>query len=177
MKPSVSRSVDPDGGAVESDETYIGAASIEHAPQYASSSCNRFADSRRRGDVYLGKTAVAGMLDRETRKVRTKVIPNVRRETLQDAILANIAPGSKLYTDAAVYLRSGSENPNSFTKLSIMLASTCADRFIRTESKTSGSLLSGPCVEPTLLLSHSILTATLTSRYSVSRIALRKTTR
>jgi hypothetical protein len=28
-----------------------------------------------------------GMLDRESRQVRAKVVPNVKRETLQDAIL------------------------------------------------------------------------------------------
>jgi transposase-like protein len=42
------------------------------------------------------------MLDRVTREVRTQVIPNVRRETLQNAILDNVERGSKLYTDSAV---------------------------------------------------------------------------
>jgi transposase-like protein len=42
---------------------------------------------------------VAGVLDREARKVRACVVPNVRRDTLQAAILNSIAPGSKLYTD------------------------------------------------------------------------------
>ena len=60
---------------------------------------------QRRGDVGIGKTAVAGILDRETRRVRAKVVPNVRRETLQNAILNRIAPGSKLYTDDAVDIR------------------------------------------------------------------------
>jgi transposase-like protein len=54
---------------------------------------------QRRGDRHVGKTAVAGILDRETRKVRCKVVPNVRRDTLQAAILNSIAPGSRLYTD------------------------------------------------------------------------------
>ena len=31
----------------------------------------------------MGKTVVMGMLDRELRQVRAKVIPNVKRETLQ----------------------------------------------------------------------------------------------
>ena len=34
-----------------------------------------------------------GMLDRELRKVRAKVIPDVKRETLQDAILKQIEQG------------------------------------------------------------------------------------
>jgi transposase-like protein len=40
-----------------------------------------------------------GMLDRDRRKIRAKVIPNVKRETLQTAILAVIAKGSTVYTD------------------------------------------------------------------------------
>ena len=44
-------------------------------------------------------TAVMGMLDRELRQVRAKVIPNVKRETLQAEILANVDRKSKIYTD------------------------------------------------------------------------------
>ena len=40
-----------------------------------------------------------GMLDRDSRKVRAKVIPNVKRETLQTAILSEIEKGSTVYTD------------------------------------------------------------------------------
>jgi transposase-like protein len=47
------------------------------------------------------KTAVMGMLDRSTRQVRAKVVPNVRRETLQNEILRQIERKSKIYTDAA----------------------------------------------------------------------------
>ena len=36
----------------------------------------------KRGGAY-GKTIVMGMLDRDLRQVRAKVIPNVKRETLQ----------------------------------------------------------------------------------------------
>ena len=49
-----------------------------------------------------GKTIVLGMLDREARKVRAQVVPNVKRETLQNEILANIKFGSSVYTDDAV---------------------------------------------------------------------------
>jgi transposase-like protein len=48
------------------------------------------------------KTAVIGMLDRESRQVRAKVVPNVKRETLQNEILKNVKYGSKVYTDEAV---------------------------------------------------------------------------
>jgi transposase-like protein len=40
-----------------------------------------------------------GMLDRETRRVRTKVIPEVRRDILQQEILDKVAPGARVYTD------------------------------------------------------------------------------
>jgi transposase-like protein len=89
------------GGAVESDETYVGGTPTKmHKSRRLK--LQQIRGEQRRGDVYLGKTAVIGMLDRVTREVRTKVIPNVRRETLQNAILDNVERGSKLYTDSAV---------------------------------------------------------------------------
>jgi transposase-like protein len=45
------------------------------------------------------KIPVMGMLDRETRRVRAKVIPNVKREVLQAEILEAIEKGSTIYTD------------------------------------------------------------------------------
>src|ERR1700737_2181310 len=44
---------------------------------------------------YWGKTPVMGMVDREARKVRAAVVPNVCRETLQNKILSEIERGSK----------------------------------------------------------------------------------
>ena len=58
-------------------------------------------EKEKRGDIYLGKTAVMGMLDRDLRQVRCKVIPNIRRETLQNEILKHVERGSKVYTDEA----------------------------------------------------------------------------
>jgi transposase-like protein len=43
-----------------------------------------------------------GILDRESRQVRAKVVPNVKRETLQNEILKNVKYGSRVYTDRAV---------------------------------------------------------------------------
>jgi len=97
------------GGAVESDETYIGGNPIKmHKSRRLK--LQQIRGEQRRGDVYLGKTAVIGMLDRMTREVRTKVIPNVRRETLQNAILDNVERGSTLYTDSAVSYENLSES-------------------------------------------------------------------
>lgn len=88
------------GGAVESDETFIGPA-----PQKMHRS-RRLAMRSGRGQGlrfgYISKTAVFGVLDRELRQVRAKVVPNVKRETLQNAILENVEHGSHVYTDSGV---------------------------------------------------------------------------
>jgi transposase-like protein len=83
------------GGPVEVDECYIGGDPRKmHA-------------SRRRklgGKFGIGgnnKTAVMGMLDRDSRQVRATVLPNIKRETLQNEILNAIEKKSAVYTDAA----------------------------------------------------------------------------
>jgi hypothetical protein len=57
------------------------------------------------GDANLvNKTAVWGVLDRESRTVRATVVPKVNREALQAAVLNQVEHGSKIYTDeASVY--------------------------------------------------------------------------
>jgi len=83
------------GGPVESDETYIG-------PNPQKMHKDRKARIQARDGLkggLVGKTAVHGMLDRELRQVRAQVVPNVKREVLQDAILDNVTPFAKVYTD------------------------------------------------------------------------------
>jgi len=89
------------GGAVESDESFIG-ANPQKMHKERRLKLQQARSMKRGTDVWPGKTAVIGMLDRQTRKIRTQVIPNVKRETLQNAILDNVAYGSTVYTDAAV---------------------------------------------------------------------------
>src|ERR1700691_636763 len=69
-----------DGGPIEVDEAFIGG-------KY-----NNMHRSRRIGlgngmKADRGKAVVMGMLERDVRKVRAKVIPDVTRETLQNEIL------------------------------------------------------------------------------------------
>jgi transposase-like protein len=82
-----------DGGPVEVDETFIGPN-----PQ------KMHADKRSalyKAQYARPKIPVMGMLDRELRQVRAKVVPNVRREVLQNEILNQIEKGAKVYTDSA----------------------------------------------------------------------------
>jgi hypothetical protein len=81
------------GGPGEADEVYIG-------PNPAKMHKSRKASVQARDGLkggYVGKTAVHGMLDRELRQVRARVMPNVKRETLQNAILNNVTPMAKVY--------------------------------------------------------------------------------
>src|SRR5216684_1063774 len=80
-----------ESGPVEVDETFIG-GNLKNMHKEKRARYNIIAGSK-------GKTIVMGMLDRDVRKVRAKVIPNVKRETLQKEILSTIKRGSKVYTD------------------------------------------------------------------------------
>ena len=84
----------PESGPVEVDESFIGGK-----PK------NMYASRRNRLELAFrgrdNKTPVMGMLDRESRKVRTKVIPSVHRDVLMAEILNAIEKGSTVYTDGA----------------------------------------------------------------------------
>jgi transposase-like protein len=85
-----------DSGPIEVDETYVGGKVKNMHRKHVR-------------EKYLGqsvqataaKAIVMGMRDRETRQVRAKVIPNTRRDTLQNMILENVDKKSTVYTDAA----------------------------------------------------------------------------
>jgi transposase-like protein len=70
---------------VEVDESFIGGKAV-----------NKHLGKRKQTER---KTIVMGMLNRQTRQVRAKVIPNVKRETLQAEILSNIGFNAHVYTD------------------------------------------------------------------------------
>ncbi len=94
------------GSQIEVDESYIGGkVNNMHKSRKLRLAKARSEIRNAPGAVserYWGKVPVVGVLDREARKVRATVVPNVRRQTLQNHILTQIAPGSKLYTDSAV---------------------------------------------------------------------------
>jgi transposase-like protein len=54
-------------------------------------------------DRYPNKTVVMGLLDRDQRKVRATVVPNIKRQTLQAVVLKEVHHGTRLYTDQAKY--------------------------------------------------------------------------
>jgi transposase-like protein len=92
-----------DGGEVETDETFIGGSMRNmHKSRKAAMFAKRSQTVDSQGFAHLGKTAVHGMLDRDERKVRATVVPDVKRETLQNAILNQVEFGAKLYSDDAV---------------------------------------------------------------------------
>jgi transposase-like protein len=79
------------GGPVEVDETFVGG---NPKNMHKAAKANKY---RRLGQH--DKVPVFGMLDRETRQVRAKVVPNVKRETLQTAILDNVVGTGTVYSD------------------------------------------------------------------------------
>jgi transposase-like protein len=93
-----------DGGEVEVDETYVGgkAKNMHKRRKLEIQRKHSEMPAWKATDRYPGKTAVMGILDRTTRQVRAKVVPNVRRQTLQNEIMKNVTPGSSVYTDQAV---------------------------------------------------------------------------
>jgi transposase-like protein len=94
----------PESAPVEVDESFVG-GKIKNMHRDRANAI-RAAKPVDRLDGYEtrwdSKTAVIGMFDRESRQVRAKVVPNVKRETLQNEILKNVKYGSKVYTDEAV---------------------------------------------------------------------------
>lgn len=91
------------GGEVEIDETYIGGlVKNMHKSRKLAIEQERSRIRNHEQSTYYGKTPVQGMLDRELRKVRAQVVPNVRRDALQAQILNSVQYGSTVYSDSAV---------------------------------------------------------------------------
>ena len=76
-------------GPVEVDETFVGGKES-----------NRHARNRKHlGRGPVGKTAVVGVRDRASRKVRAAVVPDTTGATLRGFVKAHTAPDAMVYTD------------------------------------------------------------------------------
>ena len=86
------------GGEVEADEAFIGGSMRN---MHKKERLKRFGFQR--GSV--GKTVVMGLLDRDKKRVHTKVLPTASRELLQGEIHKQVQVGTNIYTDDAVAYR------------------------------------------------------------------------
>jgi transposase-like protein len=89
-----------EGGEVEVDESFVGGKAVYmHKERRIRLNQIRTAQNT---DRYPNKTIVMGILDRDARQVRAKVVPDIKRETLQNEVLQNVKYGSAVYTDSAI---------------------------------------------------------------------------
>ncbi len=78
-------------GSIEADEAYFGG--LEK---------NKHAKNRlRAGRGTVGKTAVAGIKDRDSKRVSARVVASTDRATLQEFLAEHAAPEATVYTDEA----------------------------------------------------------------------------
>ena len=94
------RALDRDGdmfaGPVEVDETYMGGKR-----KNMSNAKRRELAAQGAGRGSVGKVAVVGIKDRETKHIRAKVVESTDKATLQGFVIDHTAPGATVYTDEA----------------------------------------------------------------------------
>jgi transposase-like protein len=117
------------GGEVEVDETFIGGKAR-----------NMHADKRRRLNQkksMYGKVAVMGLLERHgegASRVRTQIVPNVRKHHLATEVRRHVEPDSTVYTDA---LRSYSDLGQTYIHKVIDHAEAYVDGAVHTNGLES----------------------------------------
>jgi transposase-like protein len=88
---------------VEIDEAFVGGkAKNMHRKKRRQLTAVKVGEGYETRPMQENKAIVFGILDRDSRQVRAKVVPNVKRETLQNEILKNVRYGSRVYSDQAV---------------------------------------------------------------------------
>ncbi len=112
----------PFGGPVEVDETNVGGRrrNMSNAKRRAATG---------RGPVDMSK--VIGIRDRETNKVRARVIQSADARTLQGFVRANTAPGATVYTDEWPAYRGMAEFRHEAVNHSV-------SEFVRGQASTNG---------------------------------------
>jgi len=89
MREDGAKKIGGSGREVEADETFIG-GKVEFMHKSSRAKITKFNN--------WGKTPVLGLLERDG-KVRAAVAPNRKKRHIQPNIIANVEPGTKLYTD------------------------------------------------------------------------------
>jgi transposase-like protein len=83
-------------GEVEADETFVG-GKLANMHRHRQEKLRAL--GRSRGGVF-GKAIVTGLLDRNAKKARVKVMGNVRQFGIRTNVIENVEAGSTVYSDA-----------------------------------------------------------------------------